>query len=85
MHALAAVRREMRKRDSAHGRKYVREFTDAFRNYDSILSPEELDAKVADATTILVGDYHALPASQRFARVLLPSSAQRERKEPNHA
>jgi uncharacterized iron-regulated protein len=79
MHALAAVRREMRKRDSAHGRKYVREFTDAFRNYDSILSPEELDAKVADATTILVGDYHALPASQRFATEFIEKISQSRR------
>ena len=79
MHALAAVRREMRKRDSAHGRKYVREFTEAFRNYDSILSPEELDAKVASATTILVGDYHALPASQRFATELIEKIAQNRR------
>lgn len=79
MHALAAVRREMRKRDSAHGRKYVREFTEAFRNYDSILSPEELEAKFASATTILVGDYHALPASQRFATELVEKIAQNRR------
>jgi len=79
MHALAAVGREMRKRDSAHGRKYVREFTEAFRNYDSILSVEELDAKVASVTTILVGDYHALPASQRFATDLIEKIAQNRR------
>ena len=79
MHALAAVRRDMRHRDSAHGRKYVREFSEAFRTYDSVLSPEEFDAKVASATTILVGDYHALPASQRFATELLEKVAQNRR------
>src|SRR5215470_4718189 len=79
MHALAAVRREMRRRDSAHGRKYVREFNEAFRTYDSVLSSEEFDAKVAFATTILVGDYHALPASQRFATELVEKVAQKRR------
>jgi hypothetical protein len=79
MHALAAVRRDMRHRDSAHGRKYVREFNEAFRTYDSVLSPEELDARVASATAILVGDYHALPASQRFATELTEKVGQNRR------
>ena len=79
MHALAAVRRDMRRRDSAHGRKYVREFTEAFRTYDSVLSEKELDAKIASAATILIGDYHALPASQRFATELIEKVAQDHR------
>jgi uncharacterized iron-regulated protein len=79
MHALVAVRRDMRKRDSAHGRKYVREFTEAFRNYDSVLPQRDLDAKIASATTILVGDYHALAASQRFAVELIEKVAHTRR------
>ena len=43
MHALAAVRREIVMRDSSGGRKYLREFTQAFRQYDKALSPEEVD------------------------------------------
>lgn len=77
MHALASVRREMRRRDSAHGRKYVREFTEAFRNYDSILQASEIEKKLAVATAILIGDYHALPASQRFATELIEKIAQK--------
>src|ERR1700751_2804288 len=79
MHALASVRREMRRTDSAHGRKYVREFTEAFRNYDSILQASELEEKLAAATTILIGAYHALPASQRFATELIEKIAHKRR------
>jgi hypothetical protein len=70
MHALAAVQREIVSRDSASDRKYLREFTQAFRRYDAILTPEQLNEKIAAADVLLVGDYHALPASQRFAGTL---------------
>ncbi len=79
MHALAAVRREIGSRDSASGRKYLREFTQAFRQYDSILSSERLDEKLAKADILLVGDYHALAASQKFAAELLERRAQNQR------
>ncbi len=75
MHALAAVRRELGPRDSAHGRKYLREFAQAFRRYDAVLNPEQLNSKVAAADILLIGDYHALPASQRFAAGLLEQLA----------
>ncbi|HTM37584.1 MAG TPA: ChaN family lipoprotein [Terriglobales bacterium] len=71
MHALAAVRREIVLRDSCGGRKYLREYTQAFRRYDSVLTPEQLNQKIAAADILFVGDYHALPASQRFAASLI--------------
>ena len=71
MHALAAVRREIGPRDSASGRKYLREFAQAFRKYDSALDPEQLNSKISVADILLVGDYHALPASQRFVAGLI--------------
>lgn len=67
MHALAAVRREIVLRDSCGGRKYLREFTQAFRQYETTLTPEEVDQKIRDSNIVLVGDYHALAASQRYA------------------
>lgn len=67
MHALAAVRRDLRSHGPSGPRKYLREFTQAFRKYDRILSEPELEAKLAASCTILIGDYHALPASQKFA------------------
>lgn len=77
MHALAAVRRELRSRDGATRCKYLREFTQAFRSYDRMLTPEQLDEKVSGADVLLVGDYHALPASQRFAGNLIERLAPR--------
>ena len=79
MHALAAVRREVRSRDSANGRKYLREFTDAFRQYDSILSSDQLNDKIGAASTLLIGDYHALAASQRFVTELIERLSQGRR------
>jgi hypothetical protein len=75
MHALAAVSREIVLRDSCGGRKYLREFTQAFRQYDQVLSPEELDQKINDANIVLVGDYHALAASQRYAATVIEKIA----------
>jgi hypothetical protein len=76
MHALAEVRRELGSHDAASGRKYLREFTQAFRRYDSILTSEQVNERVAAADVLLIGDYHALPASQRFAAELLEKRAQ---------
>jgi hypothetical protein len=76
MHALAAVQREIESRDSASDRKYLREFAQAFRRYDAILTSEQLNEKIAAADVLLVGDYHALPASQRFAGSLVERLSQ---------
>jgi hypothetical protein len=76
MHALAAVQREIESRDSASDRKYLREFTQAFRRYDAVLTSEQLNEKIAAADVLLVGDYHALPASQRFAGILVERLSQ---------
>jgi hypothetical protein len=79
MHALAAVRREIRSRDSASGRQYLRQFTQAFRHYDSTLTPDQLEERFAAADILLVGDYHALAASQRFTAELLEKRAHNQR------
>src|SRR5215469_1882685 len=71
MHALAAVRREIRTHGSTGPRGYLREFTQAFLRYDCVLTAPELEARIAAADIILVGDYHALPASQKFAAELI--------------
>lgn len=71
MHALAAVRREIRSRDRASGRKYLQEFSQAFPDYERTLTAEELHDRVGAADIVLVGDYHSLAASQRFAASLL--------------
>src|SRR5208282_6768917 len=70
LHALAGVEREIRAQDSHSRRKYLREFTDAFRDYDSVLDSEQIQGALRAADVVLIGDYHALPAAQRYAATL---------------
>jgi hypothetical protein len=79
MHALAAVRDDIGPQETGHGRGYLREFTQHFREYDSVLSPNDLQERIAAANAILIGDYHALPACQRFAAELIETSARERR------
>src|SRR5215470_5479664 len=75
LHALAEVEREIRMQDSHGRRKYLREFNKAFRTYESVLTGQQLQAALRGADVVLVGDYHALPASQRSAASLLEHRA----------
>src|ERR1700685_4602905 len=75
LHALAGVKREIRAQDSHSRRKYLREFNQAFRNYDSLLDLQQLQNALHAADVILIGDYHALPGAQRYAASLLEERA----------
>src|SRR5579864_1504915 len=69
--ALAGVEREIRAQDSHSRRKYLREFNQAFRSYESVLDSQQVQAALQAADVVLIGDYHALPAAQRNAASLL--------------
>jgi len=75
LHALEEVEREIRSQDSQGRRKYLREFSKAFRTYEAVLSSEEVQAALRPADVVLIGDYHALGASQRCAASLLEQRA----------
>ena len=75
LHALAGVEREIRAQDSHHRRKYLREFNEAFRSYDSLLDSTQLQSELHSADVVLIGDYHALPAAQRHAAALIEQRA----------
>ncbi|MGH9494579.1 MAG: ChaN family lipoprotein [Candidatus Sulfotelmatobacter sp.] len=75
LHALAGVEREIRVQDSHNRRKYLREFNQAFRNYESVVTAEQLHSVLNAADIVLIGDYHALPAAQRQAAVLIEQRA----------
>ena len=75
LHALAGVTREIRSTDPNGRRKYLQDFARAFRSYDSVIDSEELRLLTHSADIILVGDYHALPSSQRFAASLFEHRA----------
>jgi len=74
-YALAGVEREIRAQDSHNRRKYLREFNQAFREYDSLLNSEGIQNALRAADIVLVGDYHALPAAQRYAASLIEQRA----------
>jgi hypothetical protein len=75
LHALAGVEREIRAQDSHSRRKYLREFSQAFRNYDSLLDAQQVQNALHAADIVLIGDYHALPGAQRYAASLLEQRA----------
>ncbi|HSM87275.1 MAG TPA: ChaN family lipoprotein, partial [Candidatus Limnocylindrales bacterium] len=73
--ALRQVKREISATDP-HGRlKYLRDFTEAFLDYEQVLTAPDLRQKYAGSDVILLGDYHALAASQNFAAGLLAELA----------
>src|ERR1035437_10953520 len=71
LHALASTKRETRAIDPAAGRKYLRDFREAYRSYQKVLTPSDVRHQIANAGIVLVGDYHALPNSQRYLASLL--------------
>ncbi len=70
-YALASLQREIQATDPNGRRKYLRDFKEAFRDYDSLLSLAQVEAELCRADVVLIGDYHALPVSQRFAARIL--------------
>src|ERR1041385_6658177 len=74
--ALLQVKREISATDP-HGRlKYVRDFSEAFRDYRCALTDTELRRQYFSADVLLLGDYPALAASQDFAAALIAQLAQ---------
>jgi hypothetical protein len=71
LHALAGVEREIRAQDSHNRRKYLREFNQAFRSYESLLDSGQIQQALHSADVVLIGDYHALPAAQLHAASLI--------------
>ena len=73
--ALKQVKRQINATDP-HGRlKYLRDFTEAYLDYQKVLTGPELEQQYRSADVLLVGDYHALAASQKFAAELLQKLA----------
>ena len=79
LHAIASVEREIRAIDPAAGRKYLRDFREAYRSYEKVLGASDVRHEIAQAGTVLVGDYHALPNSQRYLAEILRDSELQQR------
>jgi Haem-binding uptake, Tiki superfamily, ChaN len=71
LHAIGSVERQIRAIDPASRRKYLRDFREAYRSYEKVLAPSDVRHEIAKAGIVLVGDYHALPNSQRYPASLL--------------
>ncbi len=71
LHAVVAVEREIHAYDHAGGRKYLRDFRDAYRSYEHVLTAQQVRDAIAESEIPLVGDYHALPSSQRYLASLI--------------
>jgi hypothetical protein len=71
LHAIASVEREIRTIDPVAGRKYLRDFREAYCSYQNVITAADVRQEIAKAGTVLVGDYHALPNSQRYLSSLL--------------
>ncbi len=74
-HALEGVEREIRANDHNGRRKYLKDFSAAYRTYESVLTGGQVQEALQPADLVLIGDYHALPACQRFASSLLEQRA----------
>jgi len=79
LHALAGLQREIQAADPNGRRKYLKDFSEAFRDYESLLTLSQVEAELSQADVVLIGDYHALPASQRFAAQILAGLGKRGR------
>jgi len=75
LHALVGVEREIRSYDPNSNRKYLRDYSEAFVSYKSVINSEQLKSQIVKADIVLVGDYHALPGSQRFTASLVEQLA----------
>jgi uncharacterized iron-regulated protein len=71
LHAIASVERDIRGVDPASGRRYLRDFREAYTSYERVLSSSDVRHAISNAGVVLVGDYHALPNSQRYLAALL--------------
>src|SRR5208282_6659368 len=79
LHATASVEREIRSYDQAGGRKYLRDFYDAYRSYQTVLDPTQVRDALAEAEIALIADYHALPSSQLYLASVIRDAEVRRR------
>src|SRR5581483_6214803 len=75
LHALAEIERSIRASDPNSRRKYLREFTEAFQSYHSVLNAEQVREKLTRSDILLIGDYHALPTSQLYCEKVITQLA----------
>ncbi len=76
---VSQLRREIAGVDANHRRRYIRRFTQEFRDYEDLTSWDDLVLACYKADLTYIGDYHALISSQALAARLLREIASRSR------
>ena len=74
--AVIAVEREIRAAVRPSRSRYLAEFAQAFRRYESILGADDVARAARRADLILIGDYHALDTCQHYAAEMLTQLAE---------
>lgn len=77
--AVASVEREIRSTLRPSRSRYLREYQQAFRRYESAISAEQLRAAVLRSDVVLIGDYHSLESCQNYAAHTLSCLADQNR------
>jgi hypothetical protein len=70
------LQREIGAVDGLSRRKYLQDFTEAYRTYQRVMSKEQLIGFCAGAGSLLVSDFHALDSCQFFLCELLEQIAE---------
>ena len=78
--AVARLRGEIGRIDGTSRRAYIRAFRKEFRHLQAPSSFDDLVIACFRADLVYLGDFHALPASQRFAARLISEIARRSRR-----
>jgi uncharacterized iron-regulated protein len=74
--AVTGITQEIHALDPIAERKYLRDFRDVFRSYHREVTAEQFNRELLHADVILLGDYHTLPAAQRYAAQLVTQLAE---------
>lgn len=74
---IALLKREIFGTDKKPRSRYIQEFVDQYRTFESLSSYPELVAAARAARIVYVGDYHALEKYQQFQAQLLEDMADR--------
>jgi hypothetical protein len=77
--AVATVEREIRSTLRPSRSRYLHEYQQAFRRYESVISGEALRAAVLQSDVVLIGDYHSLESCQHFTTDAVSRLADDER------
>src|SRR4051812_38414497 len=73
--ALTRIQSDISEFESTIRGMYVQEYTDEFRTFEDVCSRDDVFEDAQSADLIWIGDYHALPRSQSFARDFLQELA----------